>query len=292
MAGKSAAPAPTGANALATTSKAGLPSLNNDALTFLESKAGQGMEQVKMADVLMPRVSILQSLSPQLKRSKPEFIEGAQEGQIYNAQTNQLSDSIRVIPCAYIRHHLEWKPNRGGLVADHGEAGEALLAHCRRDDKNFDILPNGNILIPTATWYCIDAANGRQCVIPMSRTQLRPSRRWMSMATSEVINPRDFDPNDTRPPFNPPLFFRAYDLTTVTRQDEQNEWFVWSVSAGPDIFSLDDDGSLVAKAVQFRDLVMSGEVRADAAAFQDDAEQEAGNSGRSGSNRQDDDSPM
>lgn len=261
MTAKKAAPAPTGNQQVATLNNSNLPAgIGADQLEFLASRANQGFEGVKMADMVMPRVNILQSLSPQLSPRKPEFIDGAKEGQIFNAATQQVSDTIDVLPCHYIRHHLEWKPNRGGLVADHGPEGEALLASCKRNEQNYDVLPNGNLLVPTGTWYCIDLATGRQIIIPMSRTQLRASRQWMSMATSETIK------HPEHGEFTPPLFFRSYTLASALKSDDQNEWFVFTVERGPSIFELDRP-ELMAKATQFRDMLVSGEIRADAASF-------------------------
>ena len=272
-----AAPAPTG-KALATAPAATLnneqlpAAINADALDFLAGRANQGFEGVKMADMVMPRINILQALSPQLSPRKPEYIPGAKEGQIFNAATGRVMDEINVLPCHYIRHHLEWKPNRGGLVADHGEAGEALLASCKRDDKNFDVLPNGNILIPTGTWYCIDLATGKQIIIPMSRTQLKPSRAWMSMATSETIN------HPVHGEFTPPLFFRSYKLKSALKSDDTNEWFVFSVERGPSIFELDRP-ELLGKATSFRDMLVSGEIKASAESFAEDEPEMRGGRG-------------
>ena len=272
-----APPAPAG-KAVATQTGATLnneqlpAAINADALDFLANRANQGFEGVKMADMVMPRINILQTLSPQLNQRKPEYVPGAKEGQIFNAASGRVMDSIEVLPCHYIRHHLEWKPNRGGLVADHGEAGEALLATCKRDDKNYDVLPNGNLLIPTGTWYCIDLATGKQIIIPMSRTQLKPSRAWMSMATSETIN------HPVHGEFTPPLFFRSYVLKSALKSDDQNEWFVFSVERGPTIFELDRP-ELLAKATSFRDMLVSGEIKASADSFADDEPEARGGNG-------------
>jgi hypothetical protein len=253
--------------------------ISTDAVDFLSQHAGKGMEHVTMADMVMPRVNILQDLSPQLKPNKPEYVEGAKRGQIFNAATRRVADEIHVIPCAYIRHHIEWKPNRGGFVADHGEAGEALLAQCKRNADNYDVLPNGNLLVPTGTWYCLDLDNAaQQIVIPMSRTQLKPSRQWMSAATSEKIkHPENGE-------FTPPLWFRSWGLHSVLREDGENDWYVFAFDRGPTIIELDDP-SLIEKARSFQELVSRGEVRADANAFADDGQ-------GVGSNRNDEERAM
>jgi hypothetical protein len=234
-------------------------------LDFFAERKGQGMEHVTMNDVVMPRVGILQSLSPQLKRNNPEFIDGAQEGQIVNTATRRVSDNLNVIPVHYLRHHIEWRPNRGGFVTDHGEEGAALLEQCKRNADNYDVLPNGNLLVPTPTWYCIDLETGKEIIIPMPRTQSKPSRQWMALATSEtVVHPEHGE-------FTPPLFFRSYKLGTVMRTAEANEWYVWTAERGQTIVELDADGSLLAKATRFRDMLMRGDIKADAASFDDES---------------------
>lgn len=259
--------------ALATTAAAALPAATAD---FFHSRANQGMERVSMNDIVMPRVSILQSLSPQLKRNKPEFVEGAEEGMIFNTASRAISTTLLVIPCFYLRHHIEWRPNRGGFVADHGEAGEQLMRQTKRNEDNYDVLPNGNLLVPTPTWYCIDVATGKQIIIPMPRTQSKPSRQWMAMATSETIR------HPEHGEFTPPLFFRAYTLSTVERQDGENDWYVWNAERGQTIIELPNGDELLAKATQFRDLLERGEIRADAAAFADDTNSDGGGGRRGG----------
>jgi hypothetical protein len=247
-----------------------------DQMDFLASRSGQGTERVGMADIIMPRVNILQSLSPQINARKPEFVEGAKEGQLFNAATRQFMDKLRVLPCHYIRHHIEWLPNRGGFVADHGEDDRIMKSIGEggrvkgRNEQKYDVLDNGNLIVPTPTWYCLDLDHGgQQIVIPMPRTQSKASRSWMSQATSERVNPRDTDPTDTRDPFQPPLFYRSWDLGSVIREDGENDWFVFTVNPGPNIFQLKQP-ELMSAAARFRDMLVSGEIKASAESFADD----------------------
>lgn len=261
--------APTG-NSVATIKTSPNSLVAGSLADLLADNAGAGTEGVSLADIIMPRLSIIQTLSPQLKKNKPEFIEGAEVGMILNAATKALSRTANVIPCHYIRHHVEWKPNRGGYVKDHGP-DEAIMKTSTRDDKHFDILPNGNIIMPTPTWYCLDVDNDlSQVVIPMSRTNGRPSKDWMSQATSEKLE------HPTRGKFPAPLFYRSWTLTPFERSEGENDWFVWSVARGPSVIATDTEGALylptnaMAEAVRFRDLLMSGAIAADASTFAGD----------------------
>jgi hypothetical protein len=262
MAGKKAAADAAPSTAVATRAGTELTNAPEGALDFLSERRNQGMERVSMADIIMPRVNVLQDLSPQVKKNKPEYVEGAKVGQLFNAATRKVMDTLLVLPCHYIRHHIEWKPNRGGFVTDHGEAGEALLRSCKRNADNYDVLPNGNLLVPTPTWYCLDLDNGgQQIVVPMPRTQSRTSRQWMSFTTSErVTHPQHGE-------FTPPMYFRAYKLGSTLREDGENDWYVFTVDRDGTIFDVDRDGNLMARATQFRDMLVSGEIKADASHF-------------------------
>ncbi len=284
------AKAPTGAPTGTAVAKAGSTALAMPAATmdFLNEQSAKSQPKITLNDVIMPRLSILQALSPAVNRRKPEYIEGAEPGLIVNVATLQLSEAVTVVPAHYIRHHIEWKPNRGGYVADHGEDEAIMNRVHHRDDKNFDILDNGNIIMPTPTWYCIDIQTGAQVVIPMPRTQARTSRSWMSQATSERLH------HPTNGPFQAPLFFRAWTLTTAEKDDGENSWFVWSAARGPSVVETDAKGDLILpagtmeSAIRFRDLLTSGAIKADASHFEDGNEGRGGGRGRA----EDDDAPM
>lgn len=232
--------------------------------------AGMGMETVRPEDVSIPRFKILQDLSPETNKRKAQYIEGAEPGLILNTATKELTKSIDVIPCIYRRHNIEWLPERQGFVADHGE-DETLVRAARQDEKRNLILPNGNLIVPTGTWYVLALPLGQQAIIPMSRTQLTPSRDWMTQATSEKL-----DRPDGRGKYTPPLFYRGYTLGTAVRDKGDNSWFVWSPSKGPTIFELAESynfPNLMEQAVQFAQLVRAGEVKVGADAFEDDTSQ-------------------
>jgi hypothetical protein len=257
----------------------GVPAVTNTDV-FAEY-AGMGMETVGAQDIAIPRYKILQDLSPEINKRKDKYIEGAEPGKIVNTAFKTVSSLIKVLPCIYRRHHIEWLPDRGGFVADHGEDA-SLLRQARPDDKRNMILPNGNIIVETATWYVIDLETGTQGIIPMSRTQLGPSRDWMTLATAEKL-----DRPDGQGKYTPPLFFRGYDLTTALREKGENSWFIWQAKKGPTVTELAESlnrSDLLQEAIKFAQLVRAGEVKIDASSFEEDDMR--------GSNRERDDEPM
>ena len=64
--------------------------------------AGKGLQNISNDDITIPRLAIIQSGSPQRKKKDEKYIDGADEGMIFNTVTNDLyKDSLEVIPCGY-----------------------------------------------------------------------------------------------------------------------------------------------------------------------------------------------
>ena len=85
----------------------------------MEEDRGGGMEGTDKDSFAIPFISVLQGLSPAL-----QTVEGAKIGMLINTVTNELYESIRVIPCAFQRRYLKWLPrSKGG-----GYKGEMTVA--------------------------------------------------------------------------------------------------------------------------------------------------------------------
>ncbi len=57
---------------------------------YLQGTAGLGNENIQREDVTIPRIGIVQSLSPERKKSDAKFIPGAEEGQFFNTVTREI----------------------------------------------------------------------------------------------------------------------------------------------------------------------------------------------------------
>ena len=268
-------PAPKPASAALTVMKTNTAfALQQDAF---DSMGGVGLENVTAKDLMIPRLSILQALSPQLQKSKPEFIEGAQQADFCDTGTGEIfRDEITVIPCFFARVFLEWAPRATGkgLVKNHG-TDDSILDQCTPDDKGRQCLPNGNYIAETATFYCLNlSAGGRRSFIPMASTQLRAARRWMTLITAEKIRRA----NGTE--FTPPIFYRAWSATPVEQSNAEGTWYGWKFEASTSLPEMEDGASLLAEAKDFYEQVRSGQVTGDVASMVgEDAAVNAGTNG-------------
>ena len=204
-----------------------------------EDDAGVGFENMGVQDMALPFIAILQSGSPQVKRGEQK-IEGAAEGDIFNTVTGQVHDGtegIYVIPCAYKKAWVEWRPRDagGGFVRQHDD--EFIMAQTTKDDKNKDFLPNGNVVVPTAYHYVliVDTLTGgyTEGVISMTSTQLKKSRKWNSTMAQLKL------PKQDGTMFTPPMFSHVYHLTTIPEANDVGAWSGWKIDIHSQVPSID-----------------------------------------------------
>ncbi len=95
-----------------------------------------GLENVTGRDLLIPRITILQDLSPQVKKNKPEFIEGAEIGDFCDTAAGEVFKEMLLLPCYFAVINLEWAPRATGkgLIANHGTSRE-IFKDSRQDEK-------------------------------------------------------------------------------------------------------------------------------------------------------------
>jgi hypothetical protein len=214
--------------------------------------AGAGFEDSDQKSYAIPFLSVLQSGSPQCKRAKGEYVEGAQEGMFFNSVSQELFDGkegVVLLPCHYTRTFNEWTPrdSGGGLVAVHDAAtGEAMLADCSKGPKGEDILPNGHILADTRNHYVLiikPDGSYEPAFMPLGSTQIKKSKRWMTLMNNIRIGGQIA-----------PMFSQLYRFTTVPESNDKGDWF------GVDfkhIGAVSDIAHYTA-AKQFREMVRSG----------------------------------
>jgi hypothetical protein len=196
----------------------------DDLALELMDDAGKGISQ-RAEDNLIPFISILQALSPQLKRSDPKFMEEAVESDILLGGVNQIANGeggIIVQPVDQFRAFVEWKPNRMGFVAQHADMPpDTVEKYDQRTDKRYwertaSGPSNGNLIVDTRYFYVICA--GRPFVIAFSSAGHQEAKQW------------SFSMNGFKLPNGniAPSFAHKYHLTTTERKNKKGDtWFGW-----------------------------------------------------------------
>lgn len=158
--------------------------VTNSVPDFLRGKTtgGRGMEDVTASDIIIPRVELIQALSPVRDKKDPTYIDGAEEGMMYNNVTRALyGTEVTVVPVVYRKQWLVWKDRKlgGGANGFRGAFATELEAKKHIAELNEE----GLVSTETAQHFCliIQGAAIDEAVVSMSKTKLKVSKRWNSL---------------------------------------------------------------------------------------------------------------
>jgi hypothetical protein len=221
---------------------------------LFEADANQGAQNISREDIALPFLKILGQLSPEVNKRDGKYVEGAEPGKIINSVTNELFDSVQVIPCHYKRQYIEWQDrgtSTGAPVAIH-EADSDIVSQTTRGKDFKDRLPNGNYLDNTANHFVlVTGKNPQTALISMKSTQLKVSRKWNSIMMGLKMQGKNGL-------FTPPTYSHIYNLSTVQMSNDKGTWFGWDVTkVGPV-----QDKNIYDMAKNFATSVGKGEVQA------------------------------
>lgn len=227
--------------------------------------AGKGMEGTDKDSYAIPFITLLQGLSPQL-----ETVEAAKPGLFINTITNEISKTLRVVPCAFQRRYLRWAPRSsgGGFKGEYDpvEVETGKVPGVRKVDNVYlcDAPENATLfdkdghplfdrLNDTRNHFVLaESADGvwKPALISLSSTQIKKSKRWMARIGG--IEMKDAKGKV----FVPPSFSHVYVLSAVKEENNKGSW--WS-------FEIDMDGpvasqELYSKAKEFHASVAAGKV--------------------------------
>lgn len=188
--------------------------------------------QFSKDQLIIPRISVLQSGSPQVKKSDAAYIKGAEEGMIYNSATGELYDGaegIFIVALTNRRTNIEWNGKTRSFVADHG-ANPTAFDISKLPRKDGRIKNGDNDVVPTEDYigFMLDSDyvnNGlyTPVALSMSATNLKIARQWNSMMNMVT---RKLPDGSVAPA---PLFAKIYKLSTAPKQNDKGSWFVWKV---------------------------------------------------------------
>jgi len=187
------------------------------------SDSGMGLETIEKNDLALPFLKLLQSGSDETKKKHAKYVEGAEAGMFYNTVTKKLysgEKGIQVIPVFYKMTYPEWAPfeKREGRPI-HNDRGPDVMGKVKQNDRNKDMLDNGNEIIKTANYFVIiNGERPEKALLTMKSTGLKTSRQWNSLMEDEFEN----DPK-TGKAVPAPMFSRVYKLNSV----EQTGSFTW-----------------------------------------------------------------
>jgi hypothetical protein len=206
-----------------------------------------GMEGIRQENLQIPRLSIAQPLSPQMIRSKPEYIEGLMVGQYFNTVTREVyGDTVTVVPVKFNMSRIKFTNNVLDCRSKNGVDGGHYADVCKscqfskwgsgREGKGTDCKEYLNFLV-------VEESTTQPMVISFKSASLAAGKTW-----STLIVGRKIALSDGRK-VHAPAFMTRYLLKTVEKTSGQGVYYVPVVSvAGPSDAALVSEGMALHKS--------------------------------------------
>lgn len=196
--------------------------VQNDVPDYIKHE-NRGSENVTTDDLVIPRLEIVQGLSPAVKRGDPGYIAGAQPGMFNNSVSRQLyGEEVTVIPVHFSVQFLVWRDRKlaqdlkingdGGFFGAYNTKAEA---QARADAEGGEAA--AVVVQDTPTHLCLiinpETYEAEEIMIPMPKTKAKISRQWNSLVK---MNGGD-------------RFSRAYKLTADLQKNDKGDFYNFKV---------------------------------------------------------------
>lgn len=176
--------------------------------SYINQASARGSEEVGAADIVLPRLEIVQSQSP-IKESNEE----AKEGYMFNSVTGEvLGDAVHFVPVYYRMEYLVWKDQDqgGGFFGafDSQEEAEARVRRAVAEGEDSEFM---EVLDTPVQYGLLIKPDGstEQIAISMAKSKAKVSRKWNAMI--QIVG------GDR--------FARVYKLTTFRDKNKKDQKF-------------------------------------------------------------------
>jgi hypothetical protein len=153
------------------------------------SSEQRGSENVGQEDIIIPRLEIVQALSPQVKPGDAKYIEEARPGMLVNSVSQKLyGKEAIVIPVTYQKQWLVWmkRKDKEGKGLPGGFFGAFNSPEEAKDRAEQEGGETNNIeVLDTPQHLCLllnfETGKTEEVMVSMPRTKAKISRQWNSL---------------------------------------------------------------------------------------------------------------
>ena len=191
---------------------------DKDYMEFLQGQEAdlKGFEDVNAETVSIPFLKLAQDLTPQTKKTKPNYIEGLEPGMFFNSATNEVFGALLTgIVLKFERLYIEWLPDRGGFVGYHSPENAKNMA----TDQTFGKwkTAEGNDLVEYYAYYLLIEGHEHEgpIVYSMTSAAIKIAKGLNRLMTTHIM------PNDKRAM----PYYLKWKIEAVHVEKGANDWY-------------------------------------------------------------------
>lgn len=149
--------------------------------SWMTSDTSRGSEDVGINDIILPRIDVLQAISPQVKRNDPKRIEGAEQGMLFNTVSGELyGDNLNFVPVKFQREFIIWqdRDSGGGFRGAYPTEGEAERERLALDN------PDLHEVVETHVHFVLlvhEDGTTDEAVLSLAKSKRKASRKLNSL---------------------------------------------------------------------------------------------------------------
>ena len=236
--------------------------ISTDVVDFTAPEfAGAGFENVVASELAIPFLKIASSQTPEIKKSNPKFVEGLQEGHIFNSVTKDFYEEVIVVPSFFRVRGVEWYPLGEGTGAPvklykPEEIPPLVRGADGEDHYMIDGKPSQTYINKTAEYFVLiikpDGSTERAQIV-MQKTQYKKAKYWNTMMANQKIE-------SNGKMMTLPMFANAYTMKGVHEANKKNDWWGWKIDLHKSVNDYPNASYIVNEANTFKELVKSGEI--------------------------------
>lgn len=230
---------------------------SNQLSTFFNDYIGKatGLEDVQSKDIALPRITILQQTSPQLKKEAPEYVKGAETGWFCDTSTGKLfGEELVFVPCLFQKKYFVWSDS--GLVSILDQNSETVINAYSKDRVEYPIiLPDGNELVESSIFYCLNLSDsGKKSFFSLQKTSIKASKKLIGLLIDDhvMINGKKM---------NVPIFWRKWIAKPVIVSNSKNSWYTWNFQPSEELCNLGNEGkNIFQEASKFNESLKNDKI--------------------------------
>lgn len=236
---------------------------------FLDELGTEEAHDFSSDDVALPRITLLQQLSPQLKKGDPNYIEGASAGEFCNPVTGELwdgADGLTIIPVHRHTTYVEWRlrSKGGGIIKDRSnESGIQEVWESIVPDENGHRLVSPEVELLKSQEYFVllvdeDTGMAEEAVITLSKTNYKHAKKFNTLIATTKIR------TSTGAMVNARMYAIPYRVVAALERKDNNEWYVWKFSRHAKfntVAELPDGRNIFNRAKSFAEMIKEGRVQ-------------------------------